>query len=124
MNPDAPTPRLDRLLGRLVLLAGDVRDLLSTGNVDAAVPVQEEFDEAFAQLQRLVETGHAFDRRHEAVLSQLRDVHRENERLTRALRDAAGEQLGTVTRVKRVSSAYAPLGSNHLPSPRFIDGAA
>ena len=42
--------RVDFLLRRLVLLAGDTRDLLASGDWEAALPVQEEFDEAFASL--------------------------------------------------------------------------
>ena len=118
------TPRLDFLLRRLVLLAGEVRDQLATGDWEAALPLQEEFDEAFASLQRLVETGHAFGPEHTNDLTQLRHVHAENQRLATELQRSAGHQMDTVSNVRRINAAYSPLGSNHRPSPRYVDGSA
>lgn len=120
----ATTPRLDFLLRRLVLLAGEVRDLLATGDWEGALPVQEELDESFATLQRLIETGHVFGRDHANDLAQLRHVHAENERLTVELRGSAGAQLANLSNVRRIGTAYSPLGLNHRPSPRYVDGSA
>lgn len=124
MAGTSTTPRLDQLLGRLVLLAGDVRDLLASANLDGAAPAQDEFDIAFAQLQRLVETGHTFEPRHEHLLAQLRDVHHENERLTRQVRDAIRRDIRSVDTTARVNLAYAPLGTTVDATIRRIDGAA
>lgn len=118
------TPRLDFLLRRLVLLAGEVRDTLATGDWERALPLQEEFDEAFATLHRLVETGHAFGPEHANDLAQLRHVHAENERLAIELQRTAGARLDELSQVRRINAAYSPLGSNHRPSPRYIDGSA
>lgn len=118
------TPRLDFLLRRLILLAGEVRDELATGDWEAALPLQEAFDEAFASLQRLVETGHAFGPEHANDLARLRHVHAENERLAFELRRTAGVQLEQVSNVRRINAAYSPLGSNYRPSPRYVDGSA
>ncbi|MCW2926681.1 MAG: hypothetical protein JWM86_649 [Thermoleophilia bacterium] len=117
-------PRLDFLLRRLVLLAGEVRDLLAAGDWESALPAQEEFDEAFGSLQMLIERGAAFTPEHVNDLAQLRHVHAENERLTLDLHRHAGVELGNVTQVRKVGNAYSPLGQNHQPSPRFIDGSA
>jgi hypothetical protein len=116
--------RLDFLLRRLVLLAGEVRDLLATGDWEGALPLQEEFDEAFASLQRLVDTGHAFGHEHANDLAQLHHVHAENERLAAELHRNAGVQVGSVSNVRRINAAYSPLGGNHRPSPRYVDGSA
>lgn len=117
-------PRLDFLLRRLVLLAGDVRDLLATGDWEGALPLQEQFDEAFATLHRLVETGHAFGPEHTNELTQLQHVHAENQRLAAELMRSAGATLDQVSNVRRINQAYSPLGANHRPSPRYIDGSA
>ena len=120
----APTPRLDFLLRRLVLLAGEVRDLLAAGDWEGALPFQDEFNEGFAQLQRLIETGHSFEPQHMNDLARLRHVHTENEQLASELHRSAGakiEQLGTV---RRISAAYAPLGGSHRQHARYIDGSA
>lgn len=116
--------RLDFLLRRLVLNAGDVRDLLASGDWEKALPLQEEYDEAFASLQRLVETGHTFGPEHANELAQLRHVHAENERLTADLHRSAGHERTNVSNVRRINTAYSPLGSNHRPSPRYVDGSA
>ena len=120
----AATPRLDFLQRRLVLLAGEVRDVLATGDWEAALPLQEEFDESFASLQRLVETGHMFGAEHANDLAQLRHVHAENERLAAELHRAAGLELGKVSNVRRINAAYSPLGASHHRAPRYIDGSA
>jgi hypothetical protein len=122
MSPSAP--RLDFLLRRLVLLAGEVRDLLATGEWEQALPVQEEFDEAFASLHRLVETGHPFGVEHANDLARLRHVHSENERLAADLHRSAGVEVRSLSNVRRISTAYSPLGMNHRPSPRYVDGSA
>lgn len=118
------TPRLDFLLRRLVLLAGEVRDVLVTGDWEGALPLQEEFDEAFGMLYRLVETGHVFGPEHSNELAQLRHVHSENQRLATDLQRSAGVKVEQVSNVRRINAAYSPLGSNHRPSPRYVDGSA
>ncbi len=120
---EEPT-RVDFLLRRLVLLAGDVRDLLASGDWEGALPVQEEFDEAFATLHHLAETGRVDTHQHANDLVRLQHVHRENTRLAAELHDHAGVQLRQVTNVHRIGMAYSPLGMNHRPSPRYIDGSA
>lgn len=118
------TPRLDLLLRRLILLAGEVRDDLARGDWEGAIPAQEEFDESFARLQRLVETGHVFAPDHANDLARLRHVHAENERLAWELHRSAGAELGNLTKVRRINASYSPLGPNHRPSPRYVDGTA
>jgi hypothetical protein len=115
---------MDFLLRRLVLLAGEVRDLLASGDWEGALPVQDEFDEAFATLHRLVETGHQFGAEHVNDLTQLQHVHAENQRLAIELQRTAGAQIQSTSNVRRISSAYSPLGMNHRPSPRYVDGSA
>ena len=118
------TPRLDLLLRRLVVLAGEVRDLLATGDWEGALPLQEEYDESFAKLQRLVETGHVFGAEHANDLARLRHVHAENDKLAADLHRSANIEISNLSNVRRISSAYSPLGQNHRPSPRYIDGSA
>ncbi|MCW2925766.1 MAG: hypothetical protein JWM98_3170 [Thermoleophilia bacterium] len=118
------TPRIDFLLRRLVQQAGELRDQLATGDWEAAAPIREEFDEGFAMLQRLVETGHAFEPRHANDLAQLRHVHAENEAIVRELRRTAGVEIGTVSNVRRINSAYAPMGPTHRSALRIVDGSA
>jgi hypothetical protein len=120
----AESPRLDFLLRRLILLAGEVRDSLASGDWEGALPMQEEFAEAFAALQRLVDTGHAFGHDHMNDLAQLRHVHAENERLAHELHKAAGVELGRVQTVHRINAAYSPMGAVHNRAPRYIDGSA
>jgi len=116
--------RVDFLLRRLVLLAGDVRDLLASGDWEGALPIQDEFDEAFASLHRLAELGRLDTAAHANDLARLQHVHAENERLTRDLHASAGVRLDSVDNVRRISQAYSPLGRNHQPSPRYVDGSA
>lgn len=116
--------RVEFLLRRLVLLAGDVRDALATGDWEGAVPAQEEFDEAFAALQRHAERSGGFGQEHAADLMRLAQVHAENERLAAALHRTAGTERRAVDNVHRINRAYSPLGQNHRPSPRYVDGSA
>ena len=118
------TPRLDFLLKRLTLLAGDVRDHLAAGDWEQAAPLQEQYDESFAALTRLVETGHAFTATHTNELARLRHVHEENLRLTSELLASAGRELSNIRRMRVMGRSYSPLGANHRPSPRYIDGSA
>lgn len=122
MSPSPP--RLDFLLKRLVLLAGEVRDLLATGDWEAALPMQAEFDESFASLYQLVEAGHAFGPEHANDLAQLQHVHAENQKLASQLQRNAAAELENVSNVRRINAAYSPLGMNHRPSPRYVDGSA
>jgi len=124
MNEAALTPRLDLLLRRLILLAGEVHDVLATGDWEAAVPAQDEFDGAFAQLQRLVETGHAFGPQHANELARLRHVHAENERLAASLHASAKGKVEALDTARRVNTAYAPLGDRPATAARYIDGSA
>lgn len=118
-------PRVEFLLRRLVLLAGDVRDLLASGDWEGALPVQDEFAEAFAALQSMVERGVAvLGPQHANDLAQLAHVHAENERLARDLHGEAGAEIASISNVRRMSRAYAPLGGNHRPVPRYVDGSA
>ena len=119
----APQPRIEFLLRRLILLAGEVRDLLAVGDWEQATLQQEEYDESFATLQRLAETGHDFGPQHTNELVQLRHVHAENLQLARELRVSAGIEIGQVSNVRKLG-AYAPLGANHRPTPQFLDGSA
>jgi hypothetical protein len=117
-------PRIDFLLRRLVLHAGDVRDLLAAGDWEGAIPVQDEFDQAFAILQRHVEQGAPLGPEHANDLAQLAHVHGENERLAKELQRGAGIELANLSNVRRIGRAYSPLGMNHQPSPRYVDGSA
>jgi hypothetical protein len=117
-------PRLDFLLRRLVLLAGDVHDLLAIGDWESALPAQEEFDEAFATLQQQVDRGLVLGPEHTNDLTRLAHVHADNERLAADLHAAAGVELTSLSNVRRISTAYSPLGMNHRPAPRYIDGSA
>lgn len=117
-------PRIDFLLRRLVLLAGDVRDLLASGDWESALPAQEEFDEAFASLQQQVERGLVLGAEHTNDLARLAHVHAENERLAADLHAAAGVEIRSLSNVRRISTAYSPFGMNHRPAPRYVDGSA
>ncbi len=121
---DGAVTRVDFLLRRLVLLAGDVRDLLASGDWEGALPVQEEFDEAFATLHHLASRGELDVATHANELTRLQHVHAENTRLAEELHRSAGQQLRDATNVHRINKAYSPLGANHRPSPRYIDGSA
>lgn len=116
--------RVDFLLRRLVLLAGDVRDLLATGDWEAALPSQEEFDESFAALQQHAHRAGGFGPEHAADLARLAHVHAENERLAAELYRTASAELRSVQNVRRINRAYSPLGQNHSPAPRYVDGSA
>lgn len=119
-----PQPRIDLLLRRLVLLAGEVHDHLARGDWETALPAQDEFDEAFAQLHTLTRGGAMLEPRHVNELLRLHHVHGDNERLARELHRAAGVELNNLSTLRKVNSAYAPLGANHRPSPRYVDGSA
>lgn len=118
------TARPELLLRRLIVLAGDARDLLAAGDWEAALPIQETFDEHFATLQRLTETGSPLGPEHVNDLAQLRHVHAENESLAADLHRTAGVERARVGQVRRINTAYSPLGANHRPSPRYVDGSA
>lgn len=118
------TPDLGMLLRRLLVLAGNVRDQLSERDWEAAIEAQETFDESFAMLVRMRETGHEFTGAHANDLAQLQHVHAENLVLAQDLKRTAGIELGHVSKVQRINSAYSPLGQNHRPSPRYVDGSA
>lgn len=118
------TLRIDLLLRRLVSLGGEVRDLLAAGDWEGALPIQDEFDESFAAMQMLVERGVQFTPEHATDLAQLQRVHGENERLTIDLHRSAGFEIGNLSTVRKVGNAYSPLGQNHRPSPRYVDGSA
>lgn len=123
MNADG-SRRLDQLLQRLVQLAGDAHDELATGDWDGAAPLLEAFDESFATLEALVRAGHAFAPEHRELLGRLGSIHADNTRLAADLRRTASAELEQVGRARQVNSAYSPLGANHRPSPRYVDGAA
>lgn len=116
--------RIDMLLRRLVLLAGDLRDLLASGDWEGALPVQDEFDEAFATLHLLAERGQLDTALHANDLARLQHVHAENTRLATELHQTAARQLREIGKVHRIGLAYSPLGANHRPSPRYVDGSA
>lgn len=118
-------PRVDFLLRRLILLAGDVRDLLATGDWEGAIPAQEEFSEAFAVLQGIVDrSGGQLGPEHSNDLARLAHVHAENERLARDLHVTAGQGRASTSNVRRISRAYSPLGSNQRQDARYVDGSA
>lgn len=118
-------PRVDFLLRRLILLAGDVRDLLATGDWESALPAQDEFDAAFASLQLAVERRQVvFGPEHYNDLARLTHVHQENEHLARELQSLAGSRRSEASNVKKLNRVYSPLGKNHQPSARYIDGSA
>lgn len=123
MSPSGEV-RVDFLLRRLVLLAGDVRDLLASGDWEGALPVQEEFDEGFAALQQHAERSGGFGPQHAGDLARLAHVHGENQRLAAELHRSAGADLRALGNVHRINRAYSPLGQNHRPSPRYVDGSA
>ncbi len=116
--------RVDFLLRRLVLLAGDVRDLLASGDWEGALPIQDEYDEAFASLHHLAERGQLDTALHANDLARLQHVHGENTRLAAELHQSAGRKQRETTNVHRIGMAYSPLGANHRPSPRYVDGSA
>lgn len=113
----------DLLLRRVMSRAGDLRDVLATGDWEQAAELQERFDEELAALQSLVERGHAFEPRHAGDLARLVHVHAENERLAAQLRATAGTELTNLSNVRRMGG-YAPLGANHRPGSHYIDGSA
>jgi len=119
----AAQPRLDFLLRRLILLAGDVRDTLATGDWEAARVTQDEYDVAFAAMHSLVDAGTTFQPELRNDLARLRAVHDENQLFIAELRASAGRERGQVSNVRKLS-AYAPLGTNHQHAPQFLDGSA
>lgn len=118
------TPRMDFLLRRLMLLAGELRDALSGADWEACAPVQAEYDEAFAAFRALVDAGNELPHELAGDLKRLAQVHDENVRLALQLRDTASSELDRLTTISRIG-AYAPLGANEPGiSSRFVDGAA
>ncbi|MCW2955586.1 MAG: hypothetical protein JWO69_455 [Thermoleophilia bacterium] len=118
------SPRIDFLLARLVEHAMDLQQALGAKDWDAAEPIQDDFDANFEQLQRMVECDSvSFQPRHTNELSRLRELHAENERLLHALKLETGTELQRTVTVGRIG-AYAPLGANHQPRPRYVDDAA
>lgn len=116
------TPEPEFLLRRLVELAGDERDLLAKEEWEAALPVQEQFDELFAQLQ-VAAARTPLNRHHLAAVQQLSALHLENMALARKLQAVAGAELAKVGTADKLRG-YAPLGSGHRPSPRYLDQSA
>ncbi|MCW2960160.1 MAG: hypothetical protein JWM90_547 [Thermoleophilia bacterium] len=121
---DGVSPRITFLLRRLVATASDLQAALSANDWDTAQPIQDSFDEHFQQLQRLVDGDSVgFEQSHSSDLARLRHLHDDNERLAREMQAAAGIELRRLNTVTRIGG-YAPLGANHQPAPRYIDGAA
>jgi len=110
------------LLRRLIAVAGDEHDLLLAGDWEAAIPLQEEFDETFAQMQAAVKRT-PLGTRATNDLTRLRHLHGENMALLEALRDTAGEELAEIGKVRHLKR-YAPLGTDQRPTPQYFDGSA
>ena len=120
----AAESRIGALLQDLVVRAGDARDVLATGDWEGAAPLQDAYDEAFAQLQHAVQGGLKLEQRHAATLRQLRAVNEENRLLVEALRQEAHGRLTMMRGVRRAGTAYAPLGTATSSGSRYVDGAA
>lgn len=119
-----PTPRMEFLLRRLMLLAGELRDTLAAGDWESAEPFHAEYEEAFATFRHLVDAGHPISHSLTNDIARLARVHDENEQLARDLRDEAGRGRGTVRTISRIG-AYAPLGTNEPGiASRYVDGSA
>jgi hypothetical protein len=120
----AESSPLDLPLKRLIQLAGDAHDLLAVGNWEAALPLQEEFDEAFAMLQHLIDSdGIALQPRHADSIARLMYLNTENERLARDMHTMSGIELRRLSEVGKLRG-YAPLGASHQPVPRYLDNSA
>lgn len=109
-------------LRQLIRLAGDERDLLAAGDWETALPVREEFDEQFAQLQSHIRRE-PLGPEHSNLLAQLTHLHRGNIDLALGLQREAGAQLKSTSNISKLGG-YAPLGSDHRPSPRYLDHSA
>ena len=124
MMSGSGAPRMEFLLRRLMLLAGELRDALAAGDWEHAAPMHDEYDEAFAAFRHLIDRGHAISPSLTNDLTRLARVHEENELLARQLRDEAGMERGKVRTISRIG-AYAPLGSNEPGiASRYVDGSA
>ena len=116
--------RMELLVRRLILLAGEVRDQLASAEWEAAAEMQAEYDEAFAMFRHLVDSGAQLQPSLMADVERLAIVHGENEMLTRQLRDTAGAERGKVRTLSRMA-AYAPLTMNEPGiGSRYVDGSA
>lgn len=109
-------------LRTLIRLAGDERDLLAAGDWEGALPVREAFDEEFAQLQAHLRCE-PLGAEHANLLAQLTHLHKGNIELAVGLQREAGAQLKQAAQVVKLGG-YAPLGSDHRPSPRYLDHSA
>lgn len=117
-------PRMEFLLRRLMLLAGELRDSLAAGDWEQAAPLHDEYDEAFATFRHMVDAGQTISPSLTNDLTRLARVHEENEQLARGLRDQAGTERGKVRTISRIG-AYAPLGGNEPGiASRYVDGSA
>ena len=122
MTPDVV--RMELLVRRLILLAGEVRDQLASADWEAATEMQAEYDEAFAMFRHLVDGGAQIRPELMPEVERLAAVHAENEQLTVQLRDTAGAERGKVRTLRRMS-AYAPITTNEPGfASRFVDGSA
>jgi hypothetical protein len=116
--------RMELLVRRLILLAGEVRDQLAAAEWECASEMQAEYDEAFAMFRHLVDGGAALAPALMRDVQRLAEVHAENEQLTIQLRDTAGTERGKVRTLSRMA-AYAPLTRNEPGfQSRFVDGSA
>lgn len=122
MTPDVI--RMELLVRRLILLAGEVRDQLASAEWETAAEMQSEYDEAFAMFRHLVDSGVSVPPNLAPEIARLAAVHAENEQLTLQLRDSAGTERGNVRTLSRMA-AYAPMTSNEPGfASRFVDGSA
>lgn len=118
MTPASPV----FLMRRLIELAGQERDLLVAGSWEQALPVREQFDEHFAQLQAAA--AHAplpASLRNDLI--RLHQLQGENMQLSEQLKATAGKELGEIAKVRQLNG-YAPLGPGHKPVPRYLDESA
>lgn len=115
---------IDATLHQLVDLAGTLHDELAAGEWEAAVAGQEEYDAAFARFLAQADQGEQVSRELHPLLTSLQAMHDENLGLARELQASARAHLSSVSATRKVGKAYSPLGANHRPTPRFIDGAA
>lgn len=112
------------MVRRLIELAGTERELLIAESWEEALPVRDEIDELFVQLQALTDkTGGPLPASLRNDLVRLHAMQSENARLMEILKRKARSAMGEMAKVSQISG-YAPLGKSHKPSPRYLDESA
>lgn len=120
----SPLPDPAFLVRQLITIAEREREALAVGadEWETVMAVRDEFDATFGMLEKAVSQRPLTDRERNDLV-RLQHLHAENIRIADDLRASAGGQLQELSNVRKIGG-YAPLGTGHRPTPRYLDSSA